>query len=159
MISLKKAVRRYGHASCKHMAQKNRPWLWNGIIIITVIICFLAFAAHYKNWTRIKPDKITFLSGVYYHDLMFKDLETVEWVEKIPPMQRLNGFSAFDKGKGVYQEFKDSLTDRKVYVFVDNFAQQKIRLVRKDSSQLFLNMKDSLETVAFFNMFKSKLEP
>lgn len=140
------------------MATKNRHWFWNILIVLTVLVCLMAFAAHYKNWTRIEPDRMTILSGIYYHDLKFDDLETVEWVDKIPPMVRLSGFSAFEKGKGVYQEFKDTLTDRKVYVFVDNFEHQKIRLVNKDSSQLFLNLKDSVETVDMFVLFQSKLE-
>ena len=140
------------------MAAKKTHWFLNVMIILTIIICSCAFAAHYKNWTRIDTDKMTILSGVYYHDLKFEDLDKVEWVDKIPPMIRLNGFSAFEKGKGVYQDFKDSLTDRKVYVFVDNFEQQKIRLVRQDSSKLFLNMKDSLETVELFELFQKKLE-
>lgn len=140
------------------MATKNRHWFWNILIVLTVLVCLMAFAAHYKNWTRIEPDRMTILSGIYYHDLKFDDLETVEWVDKIPPMVRLSGFSAFEKGKGVYQEFKDTLTDRKVYVFVDNFEHQKIRLVNKDSSQLFLNLKDSVETVDMFDLFQSKLE-
>ncbi len=140
------------------MGVKKRHWLWNILIVITVIACLCAFAAHYKNWTRIEPDKMTILSGIYYHELKYEDLDYLEWVEKIPPMVRLNGFSAFEKGKGVYQEFKDTLTDKKVYVFVDNFEQQKIRLVQKDSSQLFLNLKDSLETVDMFELFKEKIE-
>lgn len=140
------------------MAAKKTHWFLNVMIILTIIICSCAFAAHYKNWTRIDTDKMTILSGVYYHDLKFEDLDKVEWVDKIPPMIRLNGFSAFEKGKGVYQDFKDSLTDRKVYVFVDNFEHQKIRVVRKDSSKLFLNLKDSVETVALFELFQKKLE-
>ena len=140
------------------MGVKKRYWFWNILIVITVIVCLCAFAAHYKNWTRIEPDKMTILSGIYYHELRFADLDQVEWVEKIPPMVRLNGFSAFEKGKGVYQEFKDTLTDRKVYVFVDNFEQQKIRLIQKDSSQLFLNLKDSLKTLEMFELFKGKIE-
>ncbi len=100
---------------------------------------------------------MTILSGIYYQEVAFDNLESVEWVEKIPPMVRLNGFSAFEKGKGVYQEFKDTLTDRKVYVFVDNFEQQKIRIVQKDSSQVFLNLKDSINTVALFNDLRDKI--
>jgi len=140
------------------MRAKKRHWLWNILIVITVIVCLSAFVAHYKNWTRIEPDKMTILSGIYYHDLKFENLEQVEWVDKIPPMVRLNGFSAFEKGKGVYQEFKDTLTDRKVYVFVDNFENQKIHVINKDSSQLFLNLKDSTETVDMFDFFRDKLE-
>ncbi|MFK7812712.1 MAG: hypothetical protein AB8B59_09475 [Maribacter sp.] len=140
------------------MATKKSNWFWNILIVLTVIVCICAFAAHYKNWTQIKPDKMTILSGIYFHDLMYENLDKVEWVDKIPPMVRLNGFSAFEKGKGVYQEFKDTLTDRKVYVFVDNFENQKIRLINKDSSQLFLNLKDSLETVELHTFFSNKIE-
>ena len=140
------------------MGTKKRNWIWNILIVITVVVCLMAFAAHYKNWTRIEPDKMTILSGVYYHDLKFNDLDTVEWVDRIPPMVRLNGFSAFEKGKGVYQEFNDTLTDRKVYVFVDNFEQQKIHVVNKDASQLYLNLKDSVETIEMFDFFKGKIE-
>lgn len=140
------------------MGTKKRNWIWNILIVITVVVCLMAFAAHYKNWTRIEPDKMTILSGVYYHDLKFNDLDTVEWVDRIPPMVRLNGFSAFEKGKGVYQEFKDTLTDRKVYVFVDNFEQQKIHVINKDASQLYLNLKDSVETIEMFDFFKGKIE-
>ena len=122
------------------------------------MVCLTAFAAHYKNWTRIEPDKMTILSGIYYHDLKYEDLDKAEWVDKIPPMVRLNGFSAFEKGKGVYQEFKDTLTDRKVYVFVDNFEHPKIRIINKDASQLFLNFKDSLETVEMFDFLNDKIE-
>jgi len=140
------------------MAAKKRHWFLNILIVLTVILCLCAFAAHYKNWTRIEPDKMTILSGIYYHDLKFEDLDSIEWVDKIPPMVRLNGFSAFEKGKGVYQEFKDTLTDRKVYVFVDNFENQKIHVINSDSSQLFLNMKDSIETVELYDFFKEKIE-
>lgn len=140
------------------MVTKKRNWFWNVIIVLTIIVCLAAFAAHYKNWTRIEPDQMTILSGIYYHDVPFSELNKVEWVERLPPMNRLNGFSAFEKGKGVYQEFKDTLTDKKVYVFVDNFEQQKIRLVNKDDSQLFINLKDSVETVELFDFFKNKIE-
>ncbi|MFS4446448.1 hypothetical protein [Maribacter sp. 2307UL18-2] len=140
------------------MGVQKRHWLWNIVIVITVIACLGAFVAHYKNWMRMKPDGMTILSGIYYHELEFKNVDQLEWVEKIPPMVRLNGFSAFEKGKGVYQEFKDTLTDKKVYVFVDNFEQQKIRLVQKDSSQLFLNLKDSLDTIDLFELLKGKTE-
>jgi hypothetical protein len=139
------------------MASKKRHWFWNMLIVLTIIVCSCAFVAHFKNWTRFEQNKMTILSGIYYQEVAFDNLESVEWVEKIPPMVRLNGFSAFEKGKGVYQEFKDTLTDRKVYVFVDNFEQQKIRIVQKDSSQVFLNLKDSINTVALFNDLRDKI--
>ena len=137
---------------------KKYHWFWNLLIVLTVIVCILAFAAHSKNWTKVKPDKLQLLSGFYYKELPYIELDSVAWVERIPPMQRLSGFSAFDKGKGLYREFKDSLTDKKVHVYVDNFSQQKIRVVYKDSFNLYLNLKDSLETLALFELLQSKIE-
>lgn len=140
------------------MAKNKRHWLWNILIVITVIVCVIAFIAHYKNWTKIEPDKFQVLSGIYYHELKYSELDSVQFVERIPPMERLSGFSAFDKGKGVYREFKDSLTDKKVPVFIDNFSSQKIRLVEKDSSLFFINLKDSVETQELFLFFQEKLK-
>ena len=43
-------------------------------------------------------------------------------VERIPPMERLNGFSALEKEKGIFREFKDSLTDNKfLYIILQKF--------------------------------------
>ena len=140
------------------MAKSKRHWLWNTMIVITVIACIIAFTAHYKNWTKVEPDKFQVLSGIYYHELNYSDLDSVQFVERIPPMERLSGFSAFDKGKGFYREFKDSLTNKKVPVFIDNFSSQKIRLIEKDSSQFFINLKDSIETQELFQFFQAKLE-
>lgn len=139
--------------------KKKRHWIWNLLLVFTMIICLLAFVAHAKNWTKINDNSIRVFSGFYYKTLKFGELDSVQMVDKIPPMVRLNGFSAFDKGKGIYQEFKDSLTDRKVYVFVDNFSSQKIRLIKKDSNQVFLNLRDSVETLQLFNLLKGKIEP
>lgn len=140
------------------MATKKWHWFWNLLIILTIIVCGLSFAAHSKNWTKIKPNKLQLLSGFYYKELPFNELDSLGWVDKIPPMRRLNGFSALEKGKGLYQEFKDSLTDKKVHVYVDNFSHQKIRVVYQDSLKLYINLKDSLETIALFEMLHDKLE-
>ena len=139
------------------MAKKNKLWLWNILAVITVIVCILALLAHFKNWTKVKPDHVRILSGFYYKEIRYDDLDSVLMVDRIPPMIRLNGFSAFDKGKGIYREFKDSLTDKEVYVFVDNFTNQKIKLVKKDATQLFVNLKDSVETEELFQHFQAQL--
>ncbi len=96
------------------------------------------------------------ISGFYIKNLDFAALDSVVMVERLPPMIRLSGFSAFDKGKGIYREFKDTLTDKKVFVFVDNFSNHKIRLVKNDSDQLFVNLKDSLETDKLFQFLQAK---
>ena len=113
---------------------------------------------HYKNWINIKPDQVQILSGFYKIDVDYAELDSVIFIEKIPPMQRLNGFSALEKEKGIFQEFKDSLTDKKVYVFVDNISQQKIKLVYRDSIKLYVNHKDSLKTLELFEFLHKKLE-
>ncbi|MEL6306166.1 MAG: hypothetical protein AAFQ20_15460, partial [Bacteroidota bacterium] len=58
-------------------------------------------------------------------------------------MQRSHGFSWLSKEKGV---FKDSITGGKVYIFVDDLKQQKIKLVHSDSLSIYFNFADSLKT-------------
>ncbi len=97
------------------------------------------------------------LSGFYYENLKYSELDSVRFVEKIPPMERLNGFSAQEKGKGIYREFKDSLTDKKVYVFVDNFSNQKIAVTYQDSLKLYLNFADSTETQNIYQFLVDRI--
>ena len=138
------------------MAQQ-RSRFWNVIIVLTVIICFMAFLVHAKNWTKIEQDQVKILSGFYYKRLKFSEMDSVLWVDKIPPMERLNGFSAFEKEKGLFREFKDSLTNKKVNVYVDNLLDQKIKVVYRDSSKLYINYADSVETLKLYNHLKNKI--
>lgn len=140
------------------MTTEKRHWLWNSLIVLTVLVCLSAFTIHYKNWVKTKPDRITILSGIYYKQLKFSEIDSVLMVEKIPPMERLNGFSALEKEKGVFREFKDSLTDKRVYVYVDNLSQQKIKIVYEDSLKLFINLKDSTETVQLHDFLLGKIK-
>ncbi len=123
-----------------------------------VVACLIAFVAHYKNWTKIKSDHIQILSGFYYKEIKYSDLDSVLMVDEIPSMERLNGFSVLQKEKGLFREFKDSLTDKKVYVYVDNLLNQKIKIVYNDSSKLFINFSDSLKTERLFDLLKDKLK-
>ncbi len=137
--------------------KKKRHWFWNLLLVLTIIVCVLAFIAHYKNWTKIEGGKMQLLSGFYYKELQLSELDSVKWVDRLPPMQRLSGFSALDKGKGIYQEFKDSLTDEEIHVYIDNFSNRKIKLVYNDSLLLYMNMKDSLDTDELFLFFEQQL--
>lgn len=130
---------------------------WNLILILTVIASFFAFAVHYKNWTKVESDELKILSGFYYKKLRYSELDSVFMVDKIPPMERLNGFSALEKEKGLFREFKDSLTTKKVYVYVDNLSNQKIKVVYNDSSKLYINFVDSLKTQNLFTLLKGKI--
>ncbi len=141
------------------MAVKKRHGFWNVLVVLTVVVCFLAFAAHYKNWTKIGQGEIQILSGAYYKKIKFSELDSIVLLDKIPPMERLHGFSALDKEKGVFRAFKDSLrNDKPIYVYVDNLTHQKIKLVYLDSLKLYINLKDSLETQELYQFLLEKLE-
>lgn len=133
------------------MNNKKRYWIWNLLLVLTVIVCVSALVMHYKNWVSVKPDHIKVMSGFYSRTVNYKELDSVVFVARLPPMERLNGFSALEKEKGIFREFKDSLTDKNVYVFVDNISQQKIKLVYRDSVKLYLNLADSVKTLNLYN--------
>ncbi|SIS37172.1 hypothetical protein SAMN05421766_10154 [Zobellia uliginosa] len=137
--------------------QKKGHLLWNILGVLTVIVCLSVFVLHFKNWTKTDATGMRVVSGFYLQKVPFSALDSVDLVERIPPMVRLNGFSAFQKEKGVFREFKDSLTDKKVYVYIDNLENQKIKIVHHDSLKLFINLKDSTETQQLFDLLSSKL--
>lgn len=112
---------------------------------------------HYKNWTSTDANEMKILSGFYYKKLKFSELDSIKLVEKIPPMERLNGFSVQEKGKGIYREFKDSLTDKNVYVFIDNFSHQKIAVTYQDSLKLYFNFNDSIKTQNTYQLLSAKI--
>ncbi len=136
------------------MNKKKRHWLWNVLIVLTLFICIFAFVIHYKNWHKIEDGELKILSGIYYQRIPISEIDSIELVDRLPEMERSNGFSWEAKEKGV---FKDSLTQTKVYVFVDDLRQQKIRLVHDDSLKAFLNFKDSLETQKVYEVLKEEL--
>ncbi|WP_241240774.1 hypothetical protein [Maribacter sp. MJ134] len=147
----------YSRAIVKNgMTSKKRHWFWNLVMIITFIICLSSLVMHYKNWVKLEPNEIQLLSGFYRVAIPYADMDSVLFVERIPPMERLNGFSALEKEKGIFRAFKDSLTESKIHVFVDNISQQKIKIVYKDSLKLFVNLKDSVETLNLFNHLQEK---
>ena len=125
------------------MGKQKRTALWNGLIVGTVLLCLLAFVEHYKNWYSLEDGSLRILSGIYYRNLPMGEVDSLGMVDKIPQMERSNGFSWRAREKGV---FKDSINQRKVYVFVDDLHQRKIRMVHRDSLVLYLNLGDSLET-------------
>ncbi|WP_136467756.1 hypothetical protein [Flagellimonas onchidii] len=136
------------------MNKKKRHWLCNVLIVLTLFICIFAFVIHYKNWHKIEEGELKILSGIYYQRISISEIDSIKFVDKLPEMERSNGFSWEAKEKGI---FKDSLTQTKVYVFVDDLRQQKIRLVHGDSLKVFINFKDSLETQKVYEVLKEEL--
>nr|WP_321415042.1 hypothetical protein [uncultured Allomuricauda sp.] len=136
------------------MSKRKRHWLWNVLIVLTLVICVLAFVEHYKNWHKIEEGNLKIFSGIYYQKIPLAELDSVLFVEKLPEMERSSGFSWMEREKGV---FKDSITNTKVYVFVDDLYQQKIKLVHHDSLKMYLNLKDSLETQKLYATLQRSL--
>ncbi|MCM4162139.1 MULTISPECIES: hypothetical protein [unclassified Arenibacter] len=136
---------------------EKRHWMLNVLIVVTIIVVVLAFTAHYKNWVKTEKEGLEILSGIYFVEIPYADMDSVSMVEKIPSMERINGFSVKEREKGVFKE--DSLSNNKVYVYVDKLSQQKIRLVYRDSMKLFLNMTDSTETELMYQFLSNKINP
>lgn len=82
------------------------------------------------------------------------EIDSVVFVDKLPEMERSNGFSWMAKEKGV---FKDSIAQSKIYVFVDDLRQQKIKVVHHDSLKLYLNLQDSIETQGIYTILHAEL--
>ena len=135
---------------------KNNKF-WSVILVVTIILCVTILTLHFKNWIGGDTNSIKLRSGFYNVKIEYSDLDSVLLVDRIPPMERINGFSALEKEKGIFREFKDSLTDKKVHVFVDNINHQKLKLVFKDSNYLYINLKDSLETLNLMNGLRTKM--
>lgn len=137
------------------MKENKKNWFWNIVILFTLIACISAFVLHYKNWSEFEDGNFQIVSGMYKQRIALDDIDSLSFVDKLPEMERKNGFSWMAKEKGV---FKDSLSVAKVYVFVDDLRQQKLRIVHHDSLQLFVNFTDSLETQEVYTRLKIALE-
>lgn len=139
------------------MRLTKNHWVWTVLLIVTVIICASILILHFKNWISNDNQSLKLRSGFYAVEIPYSELDSVVMVERIPLMERLNGFSALEKEKGIFREFKDSLTDKKVHVFIDNIGQQKVKLVYKDSVYLYFNLKDSVETINLLDELTAKM--
>ncbi|MEN1785611.1 MAG: hypothetical protein AAGF77_10775 [Bacteroidota bacterium] len=131
--------------------KKRNNWFWNLLIVLTLVVCTLAFVAHYKNWARLEEGSFRVLSGFYHQKIPQSSIIDLQFVDKMPHMERKHGFSWQDKEKGI---FVDSITGSRVHVFVDNLEQQKIRMVHHDSLVLFFNLADSIETLDWYQTLK-----
>tara|TARA_R110002050_G_scaffold155741_3_gene283697 strand:+ start:1597 stop:2037 length:441 start_codon:yes stop_codon:yes gene_type:complete len=139
------------------MRLTKNHWVWTVLLVVTLILCGTILIMHFKNWISNDSQSLKLRSGFYAVEIPYSQLDSIVMVERIPPMERLNGFSALEKEKGIFREFKDSLTDRKVHVFVDNIGQQKVKLVYKDSAYLYFNLKDSVETIHLLDELTAKM--
>jgi len=135
--------------------KKKSSWLWNGIIVLTVIVCLAAFILHYKNYAKIEEGNFQVVSGIYKQKIPLSKINGIQFVPRIPELERKNGFSWLAKEKGV---FIDSIKGTKVYVFVDDLHQQKIKMVHHDSLELYVNLTDSLETLKLYERLDGLLQ-
>lgn len=139
------------------MSGAKRHWLLNLLILLSVVVCLIAFAAHYHNWKRLDEDRLQLLSGLYYKEVRFSEIDSLSWTEHLPQMERDHGFSVWAREKG---RFRDSLfPGRPVYVFVDDLRQPKLKINYRDSLILYLNFPDSMETRAMYELLLRKMPP
>lgn len=138
------------------MRRKKRHWLWNMVIVLTVLICLAAFILHSQTWTRQETDRVYLISGFYSTEIMYSDLGNVSMVPKIPEMERVSGFSVWAVEKGIFRDTLQGVEGIRVYV--DDLDQPKIKLERKEDPQIYLNFKDSLKTKYFFELLSEKME-
>ena len=137
------------------MRIRNRSWFWNVVLLLAVMCCIFAFVLHYKNWISLEEGNLKIVSGIYQQKIPLSDINGINFVQRIPEMERKNGFSWLTREKGI---FLDSITGTKVYVFVDDLGHQKLELVHRDSLKLYINLSDSLATQAFYENLVSEIE-
>jgi len=137
------------------MKNKKRNWFWNTLIVLSLIVVAIAYVVHSKNWIKIDGEQFKILSGVYYKELKFSEVNGVTMVDKIPSLERINGFSVQEVEKGI---FKDSIYRTEVYIFVDKLSRQKVKVTYNDTLQLFFNVSDSLETQKMYTLFSQKVD-
>lgn len=131
--------------------KKKGVWFWNIVIVVVIALCVFAFAMHYQNYPKIEENTFTVYSGIYSKKIPLGTVDAVEWVEKIPKMERKSGFSWLAKEKGI---FKDSLSGTDAYVFVDNLHQHKLHIQFSDSLSLYFNVEDSVKTNSYYQKIK-----
>lgn len=135
---------------------KKRSWLLNIFLVLTVLACVLAFLAHSRNWVRKDGAQLGILSGFYYSQLAYDSIASVRWEDDVPRLPREHGFSGGPVEKGVYM---DSLQPGKpVRVYIDDWERPKIMILQKDSSRLYLNLPDSLDTDALYRFLEQEIE-
>ena len=139
------------------MSKPKRHWFLNLLIIVSVIFCLWAFAAHSRTWKRVGEDRVQLLTGFYYQEVPYHEIDSLSWKQHIPQMVRDHGFSYWAREKG---RFNDSLLPgRPIYVFVDDLRQPKLKISYRDTLVLYLNFADSLETRAMYELLLRKSNP
>lgn len=134
--------------------KKKNNWFWNIVIALTVIGCAFLFGLHYKNWVKIQEDTFKITSGIYSQKIPLSQINGIEFVPKLPEMERKNGFSWLAKEKGV---FKDSISGNTTYVFVDDLRQQKVMVTHSDTLLLYFNLADSVDTSKYYEQLRSNI--
>jgi hypothetical protein len=77
-------------------------------------------------------------------------------VPRIPEMERVSGFSVWAVEKGIFRDTLEGVEGIRVYV--DDLNQPKIKLERKEDSQIYFNFKDSVKTKEYFELLLEKID-
>ena len=138
------------------MTRKKRHWLWNIVIVLTILICLAAFILHSQTWIRQETDRVLLISGFYSTEIIYSDIGNVSMVPKIPEMERVSGFSVWAVEKGIFRDTLEGVEGIRVYV--DDLNQPKIKLERKEDAQIYFNFKDSLKTKEYYDLLIEKMD-
>lgn len=138
------------------MTRKKRHWLWNIVIVLTILICLAAFILHSQTWIRQETDRVLLISGFYSTEIIYSDIGNVSMVPKIPEMERVSGFSVWAVEKGIFRDTLEGVEGIRVYV--DDLNQPKIKLERKEEAQIYFNFKDSLKTKEYYDLLIEKMD-
>jgi hypothetical protein len=137
------------------MVAHKRQWIWNIVIGLTIMVCLSAFVLHSKNWIREEEDGFVLLTGFYFSEVRYDEIQTVDMVERIPEMERKSGFSVWGVEKGIFRDTLEGVEGIRVYV--DELKYPKIRLQQKESPPIYFNFGDSTKTDAFLKKISDRL--
>lgn len=98
---------------------------------------------------------MTIVSGFYYTEILFGDIQEVTLVPKIPELDRVSGFSAWEIEKGIFRDTVQNIGNIRMYI--DDLRQEKIKLDRKEASSVYLNFTDSLRTKEMYEFLTAAL--
>ena len=98
---------------------------------------------------------MTIVSGFYYTEILFDDIQEVTLVPKIPELDRVSGFSAWEIEKGIFRDTVQNIGNIRMYI--DDLRQEKIKLDRKEASSVYLKFPDSLRTKEMFEFLTAAL--
>ena len=109
------------YCSVRDIKYMKKSKLWGFLAIFSVVLSIAIFVLHYKLHLP-KSTRDQFVSGFYYKTVPMDNLAGMEMKREAKMGERQNGFSLSNSEKGI---FFDSITNKNVYAFIDNWKLPK----------------------------------